>query len=74
MFVQVPVTTEVIEKNADLQPNGKFEENQIIIELDTRKRDYHKLFNLKRNVKIKWINERTLMCKNFPLFPGRSFM
>ncbi|MGH8608137.1 MAG: hypothetical protein ACREX9_12165, partial [Gammaproteobacteria bacterium] len=59
MFIQVPVTTEVIEKNADLHPTGKAENNQIIIELDTRKRDYHKLFNLKRNVEIHWINERT---------------
>ena len=59
MFIQVPVTTEVIEKNADLHPTGKAENNQIVIELDTRKRDYHKLFNLKRKVEIHWINERT---------------
>lgn len=59
MFIQVPVTTEVIEKNADLHPTGKAENNQIIIELDTRKRDYHKLFNLKPKVEIHWINDRT---------------
>ena len=57
MLVQIPVTTEVIEKNADLQPRGKVEENRIVIEFDTRQRDYHKLFNLKRSVKISWINE-----------------
>lgn len=68
MFVQVPVTTEVIEKNADLQPNGKVEENQIIIEFDTRRRDYHKLFNLKRNVKIKWINQRTYEVQELSAF------
>jgi hypothetical protein len=59
MFIQVPVTTEVIEKNADLQPKGKFEDNKIVIELDARKRDYHKLFNLKRSVQISWINDST---------------
>lgn len=59
MLVQIPITTEVIEKNADLQPNGKVEENRIVIEFDTRKRDYHKLFNLKRSVEISWINELT---------------
>jgi hypothetical protein len=32
---------------------------KIIIEFDTRKRDYHKLFKLKRGVEIRWINERT---------------
>lgn len=59
MFIQLPVTTEVLDKNADLRPSGKAEDNKIIIEFDTRKRDYHKLFNLKRRVKIDWINQRT---------------
>lgn len=36
----------------DLQPSGKVEENRIVIEFDTRKGDYHKLFNLKRSVEI----------------------
>jgi Transposase len=59
MIIQVPVTTEVLDKNEDLCPSGKAEDNQIIIEFDTRKRDYHKMFKLKRSKKIQWINERT---------------
>jgi hypothetical protein len=59
MFIQVPVTTEVIEKNADLQPSGTYEDNRIIIEFDTRERDYHQLFKLKPDVEIAWINETT---------------
>lgn len=59
MIIQVPITTEVIEKNASLQPNGKVEDKRVIIEIDTRKRDYQKLFNLKRKVRIGWINETT---------------
>jgi hypothetical protein len=59
MIIQLPVTTAVLEKNDDLHPNGKAEDNKIIIEFDTRKRDYHKIFKLKRGVKIRWINERT---------------
>lgn len=59
LIIQVPITTEVIEKNADLQPSGKVEDNRIIIELDTRKRDFHKQFDLKRKVKISWTKERT---------------
>jgi hypothetical protein len=58
MIIQLPVTTEVLEKNAGLRPSGKAEDNKIIIEFDTRKRDYHKMFKLKRGVKIHWINER----------------
>jgi hypothetical protein len=68
MFIQVPVTTEVIEKNADLQPNGKVEANRIIIEFDTRKRDYHQLFKLKRNVPINWYNERTFEVQELSAF------
>ena len=59
MIIQLPVTTEVLEKNADLCPNGKAEDNKIIIELDTRKRNYHQMFKLKRSVQIHWLNERT---------------
>jgi transposase-like protein len=58
MIIQLPVTTEVLEKNADLRPSGKAEDKKIIIEFDTRQRDYHKLFKLKRKVKIHWLNER----------------
>jgi len=68
MLVQIPVTTEVIEKNADLQPRGKVEENRIVIEFDTRQRDYHKLFNLKRSVKISWINELTFEAQELSAF------
>lgn len=59
MIIQLPVTTEVLEKNAHLQPSGKAEDGKIIIEFDTRKGDYRKMFKLKRNLKIDWINERT---------------
>lgn len=59
MFIQLPVTTEVLEQNADLKPRGKAENNQLVIEFDLRQRDYHKLFQLKRKVKIQWHNTRT---------------
>ena len=59
MIIQLPVTTEVLEKNADLDPSGKAEDNQIMIEFDTRQRDYRHMFKLNRSAKIAWINERT---------------
>ncbi len=68
MLVQIPVTTEVIEKNADLQPSSKVEENRIVIEFDMRQRDYHKLFNLKRSVKISWINELSFEAQELSAF------
>lgn len=68
MYVQIPVTTEVVEKNADLKPKGQVEDNRIIIELDTRQRDYHQLFQLKRNVAIHWYNERTFEVQELSAF------
>ena len=69
MFIQVPVTTAVIEQNADLQPKGKAEDNRIIVEFDTRQRDYHQLLKLKRRVKISWINETTFEVQELSGFP-----
>jgi hypothetical protein len=45
MIIQLPVTTEVLDRNADLRPSGKVEDNKIIIEFDTRKRDYRKAYS-----------------------------
>jgi hypothetical protein len=42
----LPVTTAAIEKNNDLCLDGRAEDNKIAIEFDTRRYDYHKLFNL----------------------------
>ena len=59
VLIQLPVTTEVLEQNGDLKPRGRAEDNQLIIEFDTRQRDYHKLFGLARRKQIGWSNERT---------------
>lgn len=59
MYIQIPVKTEVIEKNEDICTSGKFEDGKIVIEMDTRKRGYKKLLDLPRGVHVEWINERT---------------
>ena len=56
------------EKNADLLPSGKVEDHRIVIALDTRQRDYHKLFHLKRNVQIAWTNELTFEVQELSAF------
>lgn len=48
MIIQFLVTTEVQNQNDDLHPGSKSEDQKLIIEIDTRKRDYHRLFDLKR--------------------------
>src|SRR5215813_329563 len=68
MIIQVPVTTEVLNQNEDLQPSGKAEDEKLIIEIDTRKRNYHQLLGLKRKTKIKWINERCFEVQELSAF------
>ena len=59
MIIQLPVTTEFLEKIDDLNPSRRAENNQIHIEFDTRKRDYRQVLGLPRKTKIGLSNERT---------------
>ena len=68
MIIQVPVTTEVLNQNDDLQPSGKAEDKKLIIEIDTRKRNYHQLLGIKRKTKIGWINERCFEVQELSAF------
>jgi transposase-like protein len=68
MIIQVPVTTEVLNQNEDLHPNGKAENQKLIIEIDTRKRNYQRLLGLKRKTKIGWINERCFEVQELSAF------
>lgn len=68
MIIQVPITTEVLNQNEDFRPTGKAEDKKLIIEFDTRNRDYHRLFGLKRKTKIKWINERCFEIQELSAF------
>ena len=68
MQVNLPISTEVLEKNDDLKPVGQFEENKIVITLDTRKRDYKTLLHLPRRTRIEWINERTFEVQELSSF------
>jgi hypothetical protein len=68
MYIQIPVTTEVIERNADLCTQGQLEDGRIVIEMDTRKRDYKTLLDLPRGGHVEWINERTFAVQELSSF------
>ena len=69
MIIQLPVTTEVLEKIDDLNPKGRVENKQILIEFDTRRRDYRQELGLPRKTKISWCNERTFDVQELSSFP-----
>jgi hypothetical protein len=68
MYIQLPVQTEVIEKNEDICTNGKVEGEKIVIEMDTCKRDYKKRLDLPRGVQVEWINERSFEVQELSSF------
>ena len=68
MYIQIPVKTEVMERNEDIGTNGKFENGKIVIEMDTRKRDYKKVVGVPRGEPIEWINERTFEVQELSSF------
>ena len=68
MYIQIPVKTEVMERNEDIGTNGKFEDGKIVIEMDTRKRDYKKIMAVPRGEPIEWINERTFEVQELSSF------
>ena len=57
MISQHPVATAVLEKINDLNPRGKVENKQILIEFDTQKRDDRQELGLSRKTKISCCSE-----------------
>jgi hypothetical protein len=41
IYVNVPISTEVIESNPDCQIRGFYENGQLVIEIDTRFQNHH---------------------------------
>lgn len=68
MYIQIPVKTEVIARNEDICTQGKFEEGKIVIEMDTRQRDYKALRTIPRGTSIQWVNVRTFEVQELSSF------
>jgi hypothetical protein len=66
MYIQIPVKTEVIEKNGDICTNGKVENGKVVIGIDTRRRDYKKILNVPRGKQIQW------MFRSYRVLHGQS--
>jgi hypothetical protein len=68
MYIQIPVKTEVVARNEDICTQGKFEEGKIVIEMDTRQRDYKALRAIPRGASIQWVNVRTFEVQELSSF------
>jgi hypothetical protein len=68
MNIQMPVKTEVVEKNQDICIDGKFTDGKIIIEMDTRERAYEEILELPRGTQIRWMNARMFEVHEIPCY------
>jgi len=57
LYVTIPVSTEVIERNPDCKISGAYENGVVMITIDTRHQNHHKRLGLGRKKKLHWSQE-----------------
>ncbi len=54
LYVSVPISTEVIESNPDCKIRGFYENNKLVIEIDTRYQNHHQRLGLGTKTQLYW--------------------
>jgi len=57
LYVNVPISTEVIESNPDCQIKGLYEKDKLVIEIDTRYQNHHQRLGIGTKVPLHWGKE-----------------
>lgn len=57
LYVTIPVSTEVIERNPDCKISGAYENGVVMITIDTRHQNHHERLGLGRKKKLHWSQE-----------------
>ncbi|OAD20347.1 hypothetical protein THIOM_003958, partial [Candidatus Thiomargarita nelsonii] len=57
LYVNVPISTEVIESNPDCQIRGFYEKNQLVIEINTRYQNHHQRLGIGTKIPLYWVKE-----------------
>ena len=57
LYVTIPVSTEVIERNPDCRISGAYENGVVMITIDTRHQNHHERLGLGRKNKLHWSRE-----------------
>lgn len=57
LYVTVPISTEVIEKNPDCAISGAYENGTLVITIDTRNQNHHQRLGIGTKVKLHWGDE-----------------
>lgn len=56
-YVNVPISTEVIESNPDYKISGHYENGALVITVDTREQNHHQRLGLPTKRKLDWYRE-----------------
>jgi hypothetical protein len=57
LYVNVPISTEVIESNPDCKISGHYENGALVITVDTRAQNHHQRLGLPTKTKLYWYRE-----------------
>jgi hypothetical protein len=59
LYVNVPISTEVIESNPDCQIRGFYENAQLVIEINTCHQNHHQRLGIGTKIPLSWGKEST---------------
>jgi transposase-like protein len=59
VYVSVPISTEVIERNPDCKISGAYENGRLVITIDTREQNHHQRLAIARQTKLHWYRDNS---------------
>ena len=59
LYVTIPISTEVIEQNADCKIGGVYEHGRLVVTIDTRHQNHHQRLGLGKKTKLYWGQEHS---------------
>jgi transposase-like protein len=68
LYVNVPISTEVIESNSDCQIKGFYENGQLVIKIDTRFQNHHQRLRIGTKIQLHWGKESSFEVQELSAF------
>jgi hypothetical protein len=68
LYVNVPISTEVIESNPDCRIRGFYEEDKLVVEIDTRYQNHHQRLGIGTKIPLYWGKESSFEVQELSAF------
>ncbi|MEW6732340.1 MAG: hypothetical protein AB1489_13515 [Acidobacteriota bacterium] len=59
VYVNVPISTEVIESNPDCKISGAYENGRLVITIDTSEENHHQRLGISTKTKLNWYRDNS---------------